>query len=150
MNDKLKPIKPCSYCGGELYLDVDSEFGGVGLYHVKDTHCVIPDIDTIDDMPIGSTLDDLVDRINTRPIEDALRAELAALREQTRWRKWPDEWSGINGDYQVVKQSRTLGSYYEDTVYLYPPLARDQNLFHGDPVVFYRENQPLPEPPEVE
>src|SRR3972149_3144420 len=79
-----------------------------------------------------------------RPIEDALKAELAALREQTRWRKWPDEWSGINGDYQVVKQSRTLGSYYEDTVYLYPPLARDQNLFHGDPVVFYRENQPLP------
>lgn len=103
MNDKLKPIKPCSYCGGELYLDVDSEFGGVGLYHAKDAHCVIPDIDTIDDMPIGSTLDDLVDRINARPIEDALRAENARLREALTWYADENNYKTDNDGYTPIE-----------------------------------------------
>jgi len=71
-------LNSCSFCGGQLYLDIDDEAGGAGVYHAADTHCIIPDIDTIDDIPVGSTIDDLVARINRRPI-DAQSATIARL-----------------------------------------------------------------------
>lgn len=91
----------CPFCGGELYLEVDEEAGGVGLYHAWDTRCIMPDIESIDDMPIGSTLDDLIVRINARPIEAALRAEVKRLREALEYYASPKIYDSSDGPMEV-------------------------------------------------
>jgi hypothetical protein len=71
MSDELEL---CPFCGGKLVIDIDD--GGLAVLHGEITECIMGDLLDIN-MQVGSTLDDLTKKINTRPLEDALHAQLA-------------------------------------------------------------------------
>lgn len=70
----MDKLKKCPFCGKGLVIDVDDEGGGVGVLHTEYADCIMGDL-TFIDMPVGSTLDDLAKKLNTRPLESAARAE---------------------------------------------------------------------------
>lgn len=79
----------------------------------------------------------------TRPIEDALRAELAALKERTRKRKYPDEKPPKE---HVVVVMLDDGSIHDDLICFNGEWLSNDNV-----VFWWEEDIPyLPEPPEVE
>ena len=78
----MTELKPCHVCGEKLEVYSDDEYGGVSIRHAKSTDCVMHDIEDVE-MPTGSTIDDLINKVNIRPIEDALNKYIAEL-EQTR------------------------------------------------------------------
>jgi len=69
MSDKFDDLKPCPFCGGKA--------GFVGT----EIEC----IDCGMMMPKTQTFEGQIRNWNTRPLEDALRAELAALKEVQTW-----------------------------------------------------------------
>ena len=83
-----------------------------------------------------------MDTASATPIEDTLRAELAALKEQTRWRKWPDEKPALE---RVVVVMLDDGTIHDDMI------CFNGTWLSNDNVLFWREDEfpYLPEPPEV-
>jgi len=105
-----KLLSPCPFCGEKLFLDIDDEGGGVAILHsLKEKNCFFPSILEIE-MPVGTTLEQMIEKINRRPIQESfehaivgaslvsaariqdkvfeiqdLKAELAELRERARW-----------------------------------------------------------------
>ncbi len=101
-----KLLNPCPFCGEKLFLDID-ETGGVAILHsLKEKDCFFPSILEIE-MPVGTTLEQMIEKINRRPIQESfehaivgaslvsaariqdkvfeiqdLKAELAELRER--------------------------------------------------------------------
>ena len=101
-----KLLSPCPFCGEKLFLDID-EGGGVAILHsLKEKNCFFPSILEIE-MPVGTTLEQMIEKINRRPIQESfehaivgaslvsaariqdkvfeiqdLKAELAELRER--------------------------------------------------------------------
>jgi len=74
-------LKLCPFCGEKLEVDIDDEYGAVSIRHAKCVDCVMHDIEDVE-MPIGSTIDDLINKVNIRPIEDALRARAEVAEER--------------------------------------------------------------------
>ncbi len=76
----MSELKKCPFCGAPLTVDIDDE-GGVAIFHTQtDVDCVMGDLVDIE-IPVGSTIDDLINKVNTRSIEDTLTTENAKLRE---------------------------------------------------------------------
>lgn len=95
---------------------------------------------------------DLVKYWNTRPIEDALQrrideltAELAALREQVRWRKYPDEMPKRDGFYLVLENVNQVAGYYHWCKQF--GWNTDRGRINIQSVTHW---MPLPQPPEGE
>lgn len=78
---------------------------------------------------------------NHRPIEDALRSELDQLREQMRWRKYPDEKPTKEGEYLVLM----FGSIIEQRGW-----EGDVNKWEHTKGVNITHWMPRPQPPEEE
>lgn len=156
-----KLLSPCPFCGEKLFLDID-EGGGVAILHsLKEKDCFFPSILEIE-MPVGTTLEQMIEKINRRPIQESfehaivgaslvsaariqdkvfeiqdLKAELAELRERTRWipvsERLPEE------KQSVLALDRTGTAYHWE-------YSRSlSNIFVG----YYTHWMPMPEPPEV-
>lgn len=81
-----KLLSPCPFCGEKLFLDIDDN--GVAILHsLKEKDCFFPSILEIE-MPVGTTLEQMIEKINRRPIQESFEhaivaaALVAAAREQ--------------------------------------------------------------------
>jgi len=63
-----KLLSPCPFCGEKLFLDIDDS--GVAILHsLKEKDCFFPSILEIE-MPVGTTLEQMIEKINRRPIQE--------------------------------------------------------------------------------
>ena len=68
--DKHISLSPCPFCGEKLFLDID-DGGGVAILHsLKEKDCFFPSILEIE-MPVGTTLEQMIEKINHRPIQES-------------------------------------------------------------------------------
>lgn len=69
--DKHISLSPCPFCGMDLTLDIDEE-GGVAILHSLkgEKNCWFPSIVDIE-MPVETTLDEMVEILNRRPIQES-------------------------------------------------------------------------------
>jgi len=77
-------LKPCPICKREHEIDIDEEFGSVMFRHKnfdwnKD-NCLLAEQELSENVSVKQ----FIEAWNTRPIEDALRAENDRLREALR------------------------------------------------------------------
>lgn len=72
----MEDLKPCPFCGKTDKLEKEMFLDLVGwLYRVKCNRC--PNTE-----PIMGSMEDAVKLWNTRPVEDALKAEVERLKEE--------------------------------------------------------------------
>jgi len=104
-----KLLSPCPFCGEKLFLDID-DGGGVAILHsLKEKNCFFPSILEIE-MPVGTTLEQMIEKINRRPIEDKLNADLARRDEVIARLKEDAErlavhsvyWDEFGNDYECI------------------------------------------------
>ena len=70
-----KLLSPCPFCGEKLFLDID-DGGGVAILHsLKEKDCFFPSILEIE-MPVGTTLEQMIEKINHRPIQESFEHAL--------------------------------------------------------------------------
>ena len=131
-----KLLSPCPFCGEKLFLDID-ESGGVGILHsLKEKDCFFPSILEIE-MPVGTTLEQMIEKINRRPIQESfehaivgaslvsaariqdkdfeiqdLKAELSQLRERIRWIPVSERLPKRDGFYLVLENVNQVAGYY--------------------------------------
>lgn len=75
-----KLLSPCPFCGEKLFLDID-EGGGVAILHsLKEKDCFFPSILEIE-MPVGTTLEQMIEKINRRPIQESFEHAIAEIEE---------------------------------------------------------------------
>ncbi len=86
----MSELKPCPFCGMGLTLDIDEE-GGVAILHSLkgEKNCWFPSIVEIE-MPVETTLEEMVEILNRRPIQESFEHALvgaslvAAARPQDK------------------------------------------------------------------
>ncbi len=170
-----KLLSPCPFCGEKLFLDID-EGGGVAILHsLKEKNCFFPSILEIE-MPVGTTLEQMIEKINRRPIQESfehaivgaslvsaariqdkvfeiqdLKAELAELRERTRWIPTAERLPEVEDGYCVSVIA--INADKDDT----PSILHYDNqggfeyliMTHWIDLRKLIESLPLPEPPEA-
>ncbi len=73
-------LRPCPFCGEKLFLDID-EGGGVAILHsLKEKDCFFLSILEIE-MPVGTTLEQMIEKINRRPIQESFEHAIAEIEE---------------------------------------------------------------------
>ena len=74
--DKHISLSPCPFCGMGLTLDIDEE-GGVAILHSLkgEKNCWFPSIVEIE-MPVETTLEEMVEILNRRPIQESFEHAL--------------------------------------------------------------------------
>lgn len=71
-----KLLSPCPFCGEKLFLDIDDN--GVAILHsLKEKDCFFPSILEIE-MPVGTTLEQMIEKINRRPIQESFEHAIVA------------------------------------------------------------------------
>ena len=124
----MSDLKPCPFCKGEFAFD----------FEIKKFRCdkcgatVLPD-------PYGRT-------VNTRPIEDELRARIAELEEKQRWRVVAN--GELPEDLQsIIVFTKDRKTYIIRFLGLY---GREGFGSLSDIVTRWTPFPELPEPPEVQ
>ena len=73
-------LRPCPFCGEKLFLDID-EGGGVAILHsLKEKDCFFLNILEIE-IPVGTTLEQMIEKINRRPIQESFEHAIAEIEE---------------------------------------------------------------------
>ena len=87
-------LKPCPFCAGNLTIDIENveDGGGIAIVHDDIGLCIMGDLYDIT-IPLGATAKDIARIVNTRPIEDALRAEIARLKADNEALKQRADWA---------------------------------------------------------
>lgn len=70
-----KSLSSCPFCDGKLFLDIDED-GGVAILHsLKEKDCFFPSILEIE-MPVGTTIEQMIEKINRRPLQESFEHAL--------------------------------------------------------------------------
>ncbi len=94
----MSELKPCPFCGGKGHIYRNYSAGGIGI----DGHFIMCE-NCRAESPFDLSESDTGKSWNTRPIEDALRAELEKAKERElttcKWSPDPDDdtWNGDCG-----------------------------------------------------
>ena len=86
--DKHISLSPCPFCGMGLTLDIDEE-GGVAILHSLkgEKNCWFPSIVEIE-MPVETTLEEMVEILNRRPIQESFEHALVGTSVEAGKRRW--------------------------------------------------------------
>ena len=160
----MSELKPCPFCGAGLTLDIDED-GGIAILHSLkgEKNCWFPSVVEVE-MPVGTTLEEMTEIINRRPTQESyehalvgaslvaaarlqdkvfeiqdIKAELTALREQVRWRQYPEEEPPVDGRYLIYSDGSIHLRYLEDGKFI-EYINQEYNVTHW---------MPLPQPPEA-
>ncbi len=146
----MDELKACPFCGGHIYAE---EYPSGIDAHCTNKKCIL----------YGKSLFCLtIDKLNTRPIEDALRAELAAkdaeierLRDALQERKpipvserMPEEGLGVML-FDSLPEYWTIGYLYRLSEDRYQWATIDRFYFHDDNFARVTHWMPLPPAPHI-
>ena len=111
----MSELKPCPFCGEQFVVDIDGESGGVAVWHnTNGKKCPFSEIeDATSFLEVGDNISVLEDLLNTRPVEDALRAENERLRkalEEIANHSWYPE---LNYGVTIFDPHWYEGKYYD-------------------------------------
>ena len=110
--DKHISLSPCPFCGMGLTLDIDEE-GGVAILHSLkgEKNCWFPSIVEIE-MPVETTLEEMVEILNRRPIQESFEHALvgtslvAAPRLQDKYFEIQDLNAELSRRDEIVKRMK--------------------------------------------
>lgn len=85
-------LKPCPFCGRQFIIQTFSE----NMIFVR--HNVIGGCPLTGGIAFSETAEDVVEWLNTRPIEDALNAQIADLTARNKHLEWDLEQAERRGD----------------------------------------------------
>ncbi len=80
-------LKPCPFCGGALETRIDSTFNIHYAVHVPDNEdCPLSNDEYLWANPLMRDMnkEDLINKLNTRPLEDALQKRIAELESENK------------------------------------------------------------------
>ena len=122
--DKHISLSPCPFCEMGLTLDIDEE-GGVAILHSLkgEKNCWFPSVVEIE-MPVGTTLDEMVEILNRRPIQESFEHALvgaslvAAARLQDK-------------DFEIQNHQAELARLREQEI------NYENDIFLGQPIEYW-------------